>query len=395
MQFIDEASIRVEAGKGGNGCLSFRREKYVARGGPDGGDGGDGGDVVLVGDDALNTLVDFRFQPLYRAAHGQPGAGRNKTGARGETLRVRVPVGTSVVDEETLEILGDVIEAGQELVVARGGRRGLGNTHFKSSTNRAPRRTTPGEPGEARQLRLQLKLIADVGLLGLPNAGKSTLVSAVSAAHPRIADYPFTTLTPSLGVVKLDGDASLVMADIPGLIRGAAEGAGLGVQFLRHLARTRILLHLVEAVPADGADPVENVHLIEQELAAYSPALVERPIWLALSKIDAVSPEQREEILARLRRRYPGRAVFGISAVTGEGIEPLVRALLSAVGEHRRAMAEDEAAAAAEAALEARIGEDVLKSALSRRPGHRAQQDANDQDGDDGDGGMEVVYERD
>ncbi|MFU8817487.1 MAG: GTPase ObgE, partial [Pseudomonadales bacterium] len=248
MQFIDEASIRVEAGKGGNGCLSFRREKYIAKGGPDGGDGGDGGDVILVADHALNTLVDFRFQPLYRAQHGQPGSGRNKTGARGQDSRVRVPVGTSVVDEETLETLGDLTEEGDELLVAHGGRRGLGNTRFKSSTNRAPRRTIPGAPGEVRQLRLQLKLIADVGLLGMPNAGKSTLISSVSAARPKVADYPFTTLTPSLGVVKRPGrDASLVMADIPGLIRGAAEGAGLGVQFLRHLARTRILLHLVEA----------------------------------------------------------------------------------------------------------------------------------------------------
>ncbi|HEX7037022.1 MAG TPA: GTPase ObgE [Pseudomonadales bacterium] len=387
MQFIDEASIRVEAGKGGNGCLSFRREKYVAKGGPDGGDGGDGGDVVLVGDDALNTLVDFRFQPLYRAEHGQPGGSRNKTGARGATLRVRVPVGTSVVDEETLEVLGDVTEPGQELLVARGGRRGLGNAHFKSSTNRAPRRTTPGEPGEVRQLRLQLKLMADVGLLGLPNAGKSTLISTVSAARPKIADYPFTTLTPSLGVVKLDGDASLVMADIPGLIRGAAEGAGLGVQFLRHLARTRILLHLVEALPADGSDPVDNVAAIEAELAAYSAALTERPIWLALSKVDVIDAARRAELLERLRAAHPGRPLFAISAVTGDGVEALVRALLEAVQAHRQALREDEALAAAEAALEARIGEDVLKSALVRRPPRRSDDEDDDDD-------VEVHYVR-
>ncbi len=392
MQFIDEASIRAEAGKGGNGCLSFRREKYVAKGGPDGGDGGDGGDVVLVADDALNTLVDFRYQPLYRAEHGQAGSGRNKTGARGASCRVRVPVGTSVIDEETLETLGDLTEPGQELVVARGGRRGLGNTRFKSSTNRAPRRTTPGEPGEVRQLRLQLKLLADVGLLGMPNAGKSTFISRVSAARPKIADYPFTTLVPSLGVVKGEGDASLVMADIPGLIRGAAEGAGLGVQFLRHLARTRILLHLVEALPADGSDPVANARLIEEELERYSPALASRPIWHALTKIDLLTDDERRARLAALAEAFPQRPLYAVSAVNGEGLDVLVRALLDAVEEHRRRLREDEAFAEAEATLEARIGEDVLKSALARRPPRTA---AADEDDDDDDGDVEVVYVRD
>jgi GTPase len=394
MQFIDEASIRVEAGKGGNGCLSFRREKYVAKGGPDGGDGGDGGDVVLVGDDALNTLIDFRFQPLYRAEHGEPGGGRNRTGARGEDRRVRVPVGTSVIDEETLETLGDVTQAGQELVVARGGRRGLGNTRFKSSTNRAPRRTTPGRPGDVRLLRLQLKLMADVGLLGMPNAGKSTLISKVSAARPKVADYPFTTLVPSLGVVKLEGDASLVMADIPGLIAGAAAGAGLGVQFLRHLARTRILLHLVEALPADGSDPMANARTIEQELAAYSQALTRRPIWLALTKIDLVDDATREALLATLARTFPGRPLFAISALTGAGLTPLVRALLDAVAAHRRCMVEDPDAAAAEAELEAEIAHDVLQSALIRRPSRAAGGAHEDDDDADDDGDVEVVYVR-
>jgi len=393
MQFIDEASIRVEAGKGGNGCLSFLREKYVAKGGPDGGDGGDGGDVVLVADVALNTLVDFRFQPLYRAEHGEPGAGRNRTGARGQELRVRVPVGTSVVDEETLETLGDLTEPGETLVVARGGRRGLGNTHFKSSTNRAPRRTTPGQPGEVRLLRLQLKLLADVGLLGMPNAGKSTLISKVSAARPKVADYPFTTLTPNLGVVKGDGDRSLVMADIPGLIGGAAEGAGLGVQFLRHLARTRILLHLVDSLPADGSDVLDNVELIERELTAYSPALGERPIWIVLSKCDVIDAGRREALLAALRHAYPERPVFAVSAVTGDGIDGLLHALLDAVAAHRRAMGEDEGVAAAERALEARIGEDVLQRALTRRPPRGgADTGADDAAGDDD--GVEVVYTR-
>ncbi len=287
-------------------------------------------------------------------------------------------------------MLGDVTAPGQTLIVARGGRHGFGNSHFKSSTNRAPRRTTPGEPGETRQLRLQLKLLADVGLLGLPNAGKSTFIAAVSAARPKVADYPFTTLVPSLGVVKR-GDDSLVMADVPGLIRGAAEGAGLGVQFLRHLARTRMLLHLVEALPADGSDPVANARLIEAELAAYSPALAERPVWLALSKVDVVPAERRRQLLDALRAAFPGRPVHAVSAVAGEGVDALVGELLAAVAEHRRRMSEDEAFAAAEADLEARIGEDVLKSALAKRPprsGRGAESD-NDDDGD-----VEVVYVR-
>jgi GTP-binding protein len=355
--------------------------------------------------------VDFRFQPLYRAENGQPGAGRNKTGARGATRLVRVPVGTSVVDEETLEIVGDLTDAEATLTVAPGGRRGLGNTHFKSSTNRAPRRTTPGDPGEVRLLRLQLKLMADVGLLGMPNAGKSTLVRRVSAARPKVADYPFTTLVPSLGVVKGDGDASLVMADIPGLIEGAAAGAGLGVQFLRHLARTRILLHLVDALPPDGSDPVANARLIEAEVAAYSEALAERPVWSVLTKIDLVSRAERDTTLEALRAAFPGRPRFAISALSGEGLDTLMRALLDAVRDHRQAMAEDEALAAEQARLEARIGEDVLQSALARRPpastggggdqtdargsyddaGEAVQDAGGDDDDEDGDG-MEVVY---
>jgi len=368
MQFIDEAIIRVEAGKGGNGCLSFRREKYIAKGGPDGGDGGDGGDVLLVADDALNTLVDFRYQPLYRAASGEQGSGRNKTGAGGDSRRVKVPVGTSVIDEDTLESLGDLTEPGQELLVARGGRRGLGNTRFKSSVNRAPRRTTPGAPGEVRQLRLQLKLLADVGLLGLPNAGKSTLISKVSAARPKVADYPFTTLVPSLGVVRIDSDASFVMADIPGLIAGAAEGAGLGVQFLRHLARTRVLLHLVELAPLDGSDPLSNAHLIEDELAAYSAALTERPIWTVLTKADVADAALTEATRAAFAEAFPERPIFVISAVTGAGLDVLVRAVMAKILEIRTALAEDPAFVESQAALEARISADVLESALVRRP---------------------------
>lgn len=399
MQFIDEASIRVEAGKGGKGCLSFRREKFVPRGGPDGGDGGDGGDVILVADAGLNTLVDFRFQPLYRAGHGEAGGGRNRTGGHGAPCRIRVPVGTSVIDDETGELIGDLVEPDAELLVARGGRRGLGNTRFKSSTNRAPRRTTPGYPGETRLLRLQLKLLADVGLLGLPNAGKSMLISRVSAARPKVADYPFTTLVPSLGVVRVGEEASFVMADIPGLISGAAEGAGLGVQFLRHLARTRVLLHLVEPRPLDGSDPVANARLIERELVAYSPALARRPIWTVISKIDLLEEDELDALRSRFGEAFPDRPVRAVSALTGAGLDELVGDLMSAIAEFRRAMREDPGFAEAQAALEAEISGDVLAGSPARRRVLQAQAaesteptDADDPSEDDG---VEVVYVRD
>ncbi len=355
MQFVDEVTVRVAAGKGGPGALSFRREKYIAKGGPDGGDGGDGGDVVLVADAALNTLVDFRFHPVCRAKNGRPGSGRDRTGARGADAEVRVPAGTTVVDDDTLEVIGDLAGPGERLVAARGGRRGLGNTRFKSSTNRAPRRTTPGDPGEARTLRLQLKLIADVGLLGLPNAGKSTLVAAVSASKPKIADYPFTTLRPNLGVVRVDVDASFVMADIPGLVAGAASGAGLGTRFLRHLARTRVLVHLVDVAPVDGSDPLENVAAVERELFAYSSAFRARPIWMAPSKMDLA---RDAEVAAALRERCPDRPVFPISAVTGRGVAALTGALMRYL---------DEADAEQEAALTERISTDVLARSAAER----------------------------
>ena len=273
MQFIDEATIRVTAGKGGNGCLSFRREKYIPKGGPDGGNGGVGGSVYLVADDSLNTLVDFRCQPSFKAESGLAGSGQNKTGSAGENYLVRVPVGTTVINEETQEILGDLEENKETLLVAKGGSRGLGNAVFRSSTNRTPRKTISGGEGESRQLRLQLKLLADVGLLGLPNAGKSTLISLVSAANPKVADYPFTTLIPRLGVVRVAEEASFVVADIPGLIEGASKGQGLGTQFLRHLSRTRIILHLVEVLPLDESSPLDSIELIENELAQYSLAI--------------------------------------------------------------------------------------------------------------------------
>jgi GTP-binding protein len=331
MKFVDEVKIRVEAGCGGKGCLSFRREKYIPRGGPDGGDGGDGGDVVLVANPDLNTLVDFRFKRLYRAEHGRRGEGSNCTGRAGELLRIQVPVGTVVTEHDTREIMGELLEAGQELIVARGGRHGLGNTRFKSSTNRAPRKTTPGKPGEQRDLDLELKLLADVGLLGLPNAGKSTFVRAVSAARPKVAAYPFTTLYPNLGVVSLGPDRSFVVADIPGLIEGAADGAGLGIRFLKHLSRTRLLLHLVDVAPMDDSiDPVADARAIVAELEKFSPELAARDRWLVLNKIDLLAPDARDaacgDLLARLDYTGP---VYHVSALSGEGCRELCQAIMN------------------------------------------------------------------
>ncbi|MEM7078147.1 MAG: Obg family GTPase CgtA [Pseudomonadota bacterium] len=390
MQFLDEATITVTAGKGGNGCLSFRREKYIAHGGPDGGNGGFGGNVYLVGDDALNTLIDFRFQPKYQAKNGTPGSGRNKTGAAGEHTYVRVPVGTTIVDDETAEVIGDIGRDGEELLVAEGGRRGLGNAAFKSSTNRAPRKTTPGEPGETRRLRLQLKLMADVGLLGLPNAGKSTLIGQVSAANPKVADYPFTTLVPSLGVVRLDTDASFVMADIPGLITGAAQGAGLGAQFLRHLARNLILLHLLDVAPEDGSDPVANARNIEAELAQYRGALMERPIWLVMSKVDQLEDDALANLDKRLREAFAQRPLYRVSALGDIGLPELCQALMQAIFEHRRRLLEDEAYAAYSEDLQQRISADVLAHADQMRAQRRKDKAdaASDVDPD----GPEVIY---
>jgi GTP-binding protein len=327
MKFVDEATIRVLAGRGGDGAMSFRREKYIPRGGPDGGDGGHGGNVYLRAATKMNTLADFRVQRKFRAANGTPGAGRNCTGASGDDLFVDVPVGTIVKDIDTQEILGDLDADGQTLLVARGGRGGLGNTRFKSSVNRAPRQSTPGEAGEARHLALELKVLADVGLVGLPNAGKSTLIRALSAARPKIADYPFTTLHPHLGVVRVEQDRSFVMADIPGLIEGAAEGAGLGHRFLRHLERTRLLLHVVDVLPLGGeGDPVMQAQAIAAELAKFAPELAAQPRWLVLNKIDLIPADDRQgvadEIVAKLEWQGP---VYPISALAREGTAQLAR----------------------------------------------------------------------
>ena len=360
MQFLDESTIHVHAGKGGNGCLSFRREKYIAKGGPDGGNGGDGGNVILVANASLNTLIDFRYQPGYKAKNGTPGGGRNKTGAAGEHIYVKVPVGTTVIDEETQEVLGDLREPGEELLVAEGGHRGLGNAAFKSSTNRAPRKTTPGREGEVRRLRLQLKLMADVGLLGLPNAGKSTLIGQMSAANPKVADYPFTTLVPSLGVVRVGTDASFVMADIPGLIEGAAQGAGLGAQFLRHLARNRILLHLVDVQPEDGSDPMLNAQTIEAELKQYSPALLERPIWMVLSKVDQLEDAQLTELVEAFKRQFADRPLHTVSALGDIGLEALAQDLMATLSQQQQRLLEDEAYAEYTEDLQQRISADIL-----------------------------------
>jgi GTP-binding protein len=326
MRFVDEAVIRVEAGNGGAGCMSFRREKFIPYGGPDGGDGGDGGNIYFEADEGLNTLVDFRYNRLFRAEHGQRGMGSQCSGKSGEDMVIRVPLGTLAYDAETNELLGDLVTLGQRLLVAKGGFHGLGNTRFKSSTNRAPRKTSPGTPGENRQLRLELNVLADVGLLGLPNAGKSTLIRAISAARPKVADYPFTTLHPYLGVVRVDEEQSFVVADIPGLIEGAAEGAGLGIRFLKHLSRTRLLLHLVDiATPMDAAESINAIETIEAELEKFSEDLHGRERWLVFSKMDLLTEEERNGRIREIMKatQWNGPA-FPISAVTGEGCRDLV-----------------------------------------------------------------------
>jgi GTP-binding protein len=326
MKFVDEAEIRVEAGDGGNGIISFRREKFVSKGGPNGGDGGDGGDVYLLADTNLNTLVDFQFEKIHIAQRGQNGMSTNCTGKRGEDLVLRVPVGTRAVDVDTNESLGDLTQNGQKLMVAKGGWHGLGNARFASSTNRTPRKKTNGTPGEVRNLRLELLLLADVGMLGLPNAGKSTFIRAVSSAKPKVADYPFTTLVPNLGVVRTESSKSFVIADIPGLIEGASEGAGLGIQFLKHLERCGLLLHMVDVLPADGSDPAENAQIIIQELAKYSDKLAHKPRWLVFNKIDLVLEDELEVIMQHVIEAIGWDGpVYQVSAASRTNTEQMCR----------------------------------------------------------------------
>ena len=329
MKFVDEAEIRVEAGDGGNGVIGFRREKYIPKGGPDGGDGGDGGSVFLVANENLNTLIDYRFERFHRAERGQNGQGGNCTGKGGADLEVPVPVGTRATDNDTGEVLGDLLKNGQRLKVAQGGFHGLGNARFKSSTNRAPRQKTNGTPGEIRNLKLELMLLADVGLLGLPNAGKSTFIRSVSAAKPKVADYPFTTLVPNLGVVRLDAHRSFVIADIPGLIEGAADGAGLGIRFLKHLERCRVLLHMIDLLPADQSDPVENAKAIIAELEKYSPKLAAKPRWLIFNKIDLLLEEEVEELKEKIINALEWEGpTFQISAFQKQNTDDLCRGVM-------------------------------------------------------------------
>jgi GTPase len=341
MKFVDEAEVTVQAGKGGDGCLSFRREKYIPKGGPDGGDGGRGGSVYLVATEGLNTLADFRYTRSFKAENGQPGMGREKTGRSGKDLYIKVPPGTVVHDAETGETIVDMVSVDAPSIVAAGGRGGLGNTRFKSSTNRTPRKTTPGKPGDVRTLRLELRLLADVGLLGLPNAGKSTFLRAVSQARPKVADYPFTTLYPHLGVVSVEAERSFVLADIPGLIEGASEGAGLGTRFLRHLARTRLLLHLVDLAPMDEHDVAQDVRTVEAELRAFGSELAARPRWLVLNKIDALDEEARNERRQRLLGTLGWEGpVFEVSAVSGEGCGHLCQCVMGFLEEEDAVEAE-------------------------------------------------------
>ncbi|MCB1661964.1 MAG: GTPase ObgE [Pseudomonadales bacterium] len=395
MKFIDEANITVEAGKGGNGCLSFLREKYRPKGGPDGGDGGDGGSVILEASDAINTLVDFRYQPRYSAESGQNGRGRNCTGAGGANLVLQIPVGTSVIDKDTLELLVDMTTVGQQFVIAKGGFHGLGNARFKSSVNRTPRQTSDGTLGESRQLKLELKVIADVGLLGMPNAGKSTLIRAVSAARPKVADYPFTTLVPNLGVVSVEKHRSFVIADIPGLIEGASEGAGLGFQFLRHVARTRLLLHMVDMAPLDESDPVQAVRSIANELEKFSPTLAQRDRWLVLNKLDLIPAEEREDrcnaLLEQLSWDGP---VFKVSAIQKQGTQELSGAIMDYIEQRNRKETEDPESAEKEQAIKAKMEKEArlcIRAYHELRAQKRAERDSDDDDEDD-DGEAEVFY---
>jgi GTP-binding protein len=394
MKFVDEATIKVHAGKGGNGCLSFRREKYIPKGGPDGGDGGDGGSVILVAAEGLNTLIDFRYTRNFKAQAGQQGSSAECTGRGGDDLLLQVPVGTTVIDNETGDVMGDLTELDQQLKVAQGGFHGLGNTRYKSSTNRAPRQTSPGQDGEVREIKLELKVLADVGLLGLPNAGKSTFIRSVSAARPKVADYPFTTLVPNLGVVGMSGDKSFVIADIPGLIEGASEGAGLGIRFLKHLTRTRLLLHLVDMMPYDGSTPDQNARVIESELETFSPTLAAGDRWLVLNKIDLLPEDEVEgqcqQVVDALGWEGP---VFRMSGLASQGTKALCAAIMDYIDEHRQQEEADpeltELADERRAVIQAEARERIEGLAKARRQSRQQPQENDDED-DDHD--VEVVY---
>ncbi|MGB0224571.1 MULTISPECIES: Obg family GTPase CgtA [unclassified Marinobacterium] len=397
MKFVDEALITVQAGKGGNGCMSFRREKYIPKGGPDGGDGGDGGSIFVEADSGLNTLIDYRFTRHYKAQNGEGGQGRQCTGSKGEDLVLKVPVGTTIVDVDTDEVLADLTAVGQVEKIAQGGWHGLGNTRFKSSVNRAPRQTTKGSEGELRNVRLELRVLADVGLLGLPNAGKSTLIRSISAAKPKVANYPFTTLVPNLGVVRTEAHRSFVVADIPGIIEGAAEGAGLGIRFLKHLARNRVLLHLVDMAPWDEVTPAEAAVTAVNELNKFSPTLADQPRWLLLNKIDMVPEEELEErcqsVIDALEWDGP---VFRISAINKQGTDLLVHQLQDYLDEKKEALAENPELVDAERELRMQIDREARENLERMRAEMRARREAGEADDwddfDDDDYDVEVEY---
>jgi len=399
MKFVDEASVSVEAGKGGDGCMSFLREKYRAKGGPNGGDGGDGGSVFVKADENVNTLIDYRYQRQYHAKAGEPGRGREMTGHKGEDIVLILPIGTTVIDEDTEEVLADLTYHGHEVKICQGGFHGLGNTRFKSSVNRAPRQYSKGSLGESRNIKFELKVMADVGLLGLPNAGKSTFIRQVSSAKPKVADYPFTTLVPNLGVVRAGPYKSFVLADIPGLIEGASEGAGLGIRFLKHLVRTRILLHLVDMAPFDETEePAQNAQVIVNELKQFSPELAKRERWLVLNKTDLVPEEEVEarcqRVIDKLNHTGP---VFKISAINGDGCESLVLQLMEFIEQYKEQMDNDEAYFDAQNEhrdiVEKEARERIESLALARKMKRKAmKEEGDDDDFDDNDYDIDVEY---
>lgn len=390
MKFIDEALIRVEAGDGGSGCVSFRREKFIPKGGPDGGDGGDGGDVYLIADENLNTLIDYRFEKRFAAQRGENGRSSDCTGKRGKDITLRVPVGTRAIDNDTKEILGDLTKHGAKMLVAKGGYHGLGNTRFKSSVNRAPRQKTLGTPGEKRDLQLELMLLADVGMLGLPNAGKSTFIRAVSAAKPKVADYPFTTIVPSLGVARVGADRSFVIADIPGLIEHASEGAGLGIRFLKHLERCRVLIHLVDIAPIDESDPADNIAIIENELFQYSEKLADKPRWLVFNKIDTMSDEEAQERAKDITERLGfDEAYFLISAATGKNVSDLTNEIMDFIEANPREV-EEENKEAEEVTFK---WDDYHQQAMANAV-EEEEDDFWDDWSEEDEEGVEIIYER-
>ena len=398
MKFVDEATIKIHAGKGGNGCMSFRREKYVPMGGPDGGDGGDGGSVILIAKEGLNTLIDFRYTRNFKAQSGKQGSGAECTGRGGDDLILQVPVGTTVIDSVTGDVMGDLTQLDQQLKVAQGGFHGLGNTRYKSSVNRAPRQTSPGQDGEVREIKLELKVLADVGLLGLPNAGKSTFIRSVSAARPKVADYPFTTLVPNLGVVGMSGDKSFVIADIPGLIEGASEGAGLGIRFLKHLTRTRLLLHLVDMMPYDGTTPGQNAIVIEKELERFSPTLASGDRWLVLNKIDLLPEDEVDGLCERVVEQLGWEGpVFRMSGLASQGTKVLCAAIMDYIDDHRQREGADpaliELADERRTIIQAEARDRIDDLAQTRRHAReQSQVNDDDDDDDDDDHDVDVVY---